>query len=102
MVFLGKEWEQRAGVRTCVRAELLAADIVSIPSQSEARVLSVRGYTDTPAALFAKARSLTDAARTALMRADLAAAERLLATLDPSPHQGPARTQVETFLRGLR
>lgn len=44
VVFRPLEWDSVAGVRTCVRAELLACDVVSIPSQSDALVLSVRGY----------------------------------------------------------
>ena len=56
VVFIAQQWEQRAGVRTCVKAELLAADVVSVPSQSAARVLSVRNYPATPAAEMAQVR----------------------------------------------
>lgn len=100
VVFLGHEWEQRAGVRTCVRAELLAADVVSVPSQSAARVLSVRGY-DNAAALLGKARRLSDEARMATARADLAEAKRLLAALDRPARRGTHRAQVDAYLRNL-
>lgn len=42
IVFRGQQWEQVDGVRTCTRGELLAVDIVSVPSNVGARVLSMR------------------------------------------------------------
>lgn len=52
------------GVPTVVSAELLAVDFVSIPSNRDARVISVRGFPATPAdvmhAIIAKAESALD------------------------------------------
>lgn len=42
IVFMGSEWRDIDGVRTCVKGELLAADIVSVPSNRGARILSMR------------------------------------------------------------
>ena len=100
VVFIAQQWEQRAGVRTCVKAELLAADVVSVPSQSAARVLSVRNYPTTPAAEMAQARRALGEMKRALMRLDLAEAQRFIAELDAPARHGPMRTQVEMFLRG--
>lgn len=40
IVFLGKRWETIDGVRTCVSGELLAADLVSVPSNARASALA--------------------------------------------------------------
>ena len=100
VVFIGQEWEQRAGVRTCIKAELLAADVVSIPSQSQARVLSVRGH--YPATELSEARRALAAMNYRLMRADLAEAQRFLAELDPPSRRGTMRAQVDAQLRWAR
>ena len=89
VVFLGQEWEQRAGFRTCVRAELLAADVVSIPSNRDAAVLSVRGGSyGSPADGMAEARRAFDDLRRSLMDDDLRAAKALLAEADTSTSSG--------------
>ena len=100
IAFLGTEWATIAGQRTLVRGELLAVDLVSVPSNRDARVLSVRGYSQSPTDLRNQARRLTDDCRYAMMRADLAEAQRFLAELDAPARHGPMRTQVEMFLRG--
>ena len=41
-MFRGIDWDESSGTRTLVKGELLAADIVSIPSQPGARILSMR------------------------------------------------------------
>ena len=104
VVFLGQEWEQRAGVRTCVRAELLAADVVSIPSQREARVLSVRGGYGSPAYGLAEARRAFDNLRLSLMDDDLRAAKALLAETDTSTSTGDdwALRQIDAWKRDRR
>ena len=63
IVFIGKQWETIDGVRTCVRGELLGADIVAIPSNSRARVLSVRGLSVTQQARQVANQTLVDLAR---------------------------------------
>ena len=63
-------------------------------------MLSVRGY-DNAAALLGKARRLSDEARMATARADLAEAKRLLAALDRPARRGTQRAQVDAYLRNL-
>ncbi len=97
VVFRGLEWEQLGGTRTCVRAELLAADVVSIPSQPEARVLSVRGYQPAPKVTVAQAKAAIARARLAMVEHDLAEAKRILATYP----ERSARRRVAAVLRQL-
>ena len=96
VVFMGQEWEQRQGVRTLVRGELLAADVVSVPSQSAARVLSVRGYSGGAAAERAEARRALADMKMALMRLDLQEAQRFIAELARPASHG---AQVRDILR---
>ncbi|GAA4698036.1 hypothetical protein [Nocardioides nanhaiensis] len=49
IVFIGHRWEIIEGVRTCTAGELLAVDVVTVPSQRDARILGVRSMS-TPAA----------------------------------------------------
>lgn len=91
IVFIGKQWETIDGVRTCVRGELLAADIVSVPSNRGARILSMRDLNQRP----------TDTARRAaadallmLARVELLEAKRALGDA-----RGPARRQIDQMLR---
>lgn len=90
IVFLGKQWEDIDGVRTCVRGELLAADLVSIPSNARARVLSVRGLSPTQ-----QARALCREVERDMVRMEIRSAKRLLAATD---RRGPARRQVDDLL----
>lgn len=101
VVFRPLEWDSVAGVRTCVRAELLAADVASIPSQSEALVLSVRGHRPGHA-LVAEARAvLAHSVTRAMVAYDLAEAKRLLADY-PAGNRYAHRNEVAHTLRRLR
>lgn len=105
VAFLGVTWEQRAGVRTCIRAELIAVDVVSVPSNRDAAVLSVRGggY-GSPAYGLAEARRAFDNLRLSLMDDDLRAAKALLAEADPSTSSGDdwALRQIDAWMRERR
>lgn len=94
IVFLGKQWETIDGVRTCVRGDLLAADLVSIPSNSRARILSVRSM--APGSYGAQARALCWEVERDLARLEIAQAKALLARTRPT-----ARDTVDRFLRSL-
>ena len=69
IAFLGEQWDTIRGQRTLIKGELLAVDLVSVRSNRDAAVVSVRGYSNDPANVIAQARSFTNAARTAMMRA---------------------------------
>ena len=75
VVFRSLKWENIDGVRTCVKAELLAADVVSVPSQSNARILSMRSLQLASKELADEA--IADALL-ALARAELVESKRLL------------------------
>ncbi len=92
IVFLGKQWENIDGVRTCVKGELLAADLVSVASNRSARVLSVRGYGHSPVAV---ARQVARDALLAMARADATVAKSLLAATDP---RGMARRRADDLI----
>lgn len=100
VVFRPLGWETIAGVRTCVRAELLACDVVSIPSQSDALVLSVRGYRPGHE-LVAEAKTAAHSATRAMVAYDLAEAKRLLADY-PAGNRHAHRDEVARTLRRLR
>lgn len=111
IVFRAKEWRTVGGVRTCVDGELLAADLVTVPSQPEARVLSVRGFGGS--ATIPEARRVIASALLELARSEIKTAQCVLAESgatsardrvdralhEPSPQS--ARRHVETLLRGL-
>jgi len=88
IVFRGEKWETLAGVRTCVKGTLYAADIVSVPSNPGARILSVR-------ALSAASRSLANEiaadALLTLARIEIAEAKAVL--------YGPNRRRVNQELQ---
>lgn len=92
IVFRGLEWQTVDGVRTCVRGELLAADLVTIPSNRDARVLAVRGWSEP---VSQPRKALADAA---LLLA------RLTLT-DLKAEQGPTRGltdhRIRRVLKGL-
>lgn len=97
IVFKGT-WKTIDGVRTCVSGELLAVDLVSIPSQPDARILAARGWGRGPAT--------TDEARAeavlALARAEIATAKAFLAEARANAGADQSTTaQVRAFLRGL-
>jgi HK97 family phage prohead protease len=94
IVFRGLDWKNIDGIRTCVKGELLAADLVSIPSNSGARILSSRSM---PHPLITAARQSADDALQASYQAEVVEARRYLKTVDPRPN----RTLVRKFLRSL-
>lgn len=100
VVFRGLEWQQIDGARTCVRGELLACDVVSIPSNREARVLTVRGYDLRPKVPGRVAYDLAQA-RKAMVAYDLAEARRILATYPDRPATGSLRRRVDDMLKNL-
>ena len=93
IVFRGLQWRDVGGVRTCTRGELLAVDLVSIPSQANARVLSVRGVGSNPTV--ADARRLAGQALLAAARAELTDARRVLKSSDP---RGTYRRAVDDLV----
>lgn len=95
IVFRGLEWRTVDGVRTCVRGDLLAADLVTVPSQPQARVLSVRGGLGGPSVVPQARRVLADALLE-LARVELKHARSVLAA---DPRSGSARDRVERALR---
>lgn len=91
IVFLGKVWKDIDGVRTCVKGELLAADIVSVPSNRGARILSMRSYST---ATTDAAREAVADALLALARSEIAACKALgVGTV------GRHRRRVDTMIR---
>lgn len=91
IVFMGKQWEDIDGVRTCVKGELLAADIVSVPSNRGARILSMRSVSADPRS--AVRETVADALLT-LARAEIAECKALGIT-----PVGPNRRRVAAMLR---
>ena len=75
IVFLGTEWDESSGTRTLVNGELLAADIVSIPSNRGARILSMRSVQGNP--YVALLREASADALLTLARAEIAELKRL-------------------------
>jgi hypothetical protein len=82
IVFRGLEWRDIDGIRTCVRGDLLSADLVSIPSNSGARVLGSRSF---PHPLLTRARQVAAEPEHALARVEIARAKAILAKSDPRP-----------------
>ncbi len=95
VVFYAAKKEQRAGVPTIVTGELLAVDLVSIPSNRDALVMSSRSYTSDARSIAAQARSVSADALLALARVEIREARRLLAKTGP----GPQRQRVDTLIR---
>jgi hypothetical protein len=81
VVFLGKVWKQIDGVRTCTRGDLLACDLVAIPSNANARVLSARSYNlnarAADAIWVAASRKATADALVVLAKAEIADCKKL-------------------------
>ena len=92
IVFVGLKWKNIDGVRTCIKGELLAADLVSVPSNRGARILSTRSarHPMVAAALRVSADALVASAR-----AELVEAKSLLRATDP---RGPARRRADAML----
>ncbi len=81
VVFLGKDWKDVAGVRSLVSGELLAADLVSVPSNRSARILTTRNYDPSRASGDLVRHEVADAL-VALARGQIAEAKRVLAEAD--------------------
>lgn len=89
IVFRGIKWEQVAGVRTCVAGELLACDVVAVPSNAGARVLSSRSWGVSP----------SEAVRDAVADALLVLARGQVAELKAAGFgRGLHRRQVDSLL----
>ena len=84
IVFRAIEWDKSSGTRTLVKGELLAADIVSVPAQPNARILSMRSFQHTAARDMA--RETAADALLALARAELAECKAMGYGL-PGPHR---------------
>ncbi len=89
------------GVPTVTVAELLAVDVVTIPANRDARILSVRGYGGGRFEV-AEAKAALARVRRQLVDHDLAEARRLLDELDyTAPARRGSRAVVEDVLRCL-
>jgi hypothetical protein len=100
IVFLGEKWETVKGVRTLTKGELLACDLVSVPSQREARILTARSF-DLASHAVTEAR--TDAL-VALAQAEIAEAKSLLRStshLVGPRRSGPTRRDVDAKIRSI-
>ena len=97
IVFLPRRWEDRDGVRTLVAGELLACDLVSVPSNRDARILAARSF----GAYSARGRLLAEAqaeALLALAEVEIAEARAVLRSYGArSP--GPVSRRVAADLR---
>jgi phage head maturation protease len=98
IVFSGQKWETINGVRTCTKGELLACDVVTVPSNRDARILSVRGIGQQRPTSTNEARWQ---AQLALMEAELADAKAVLAEAQRLTPSQPTTADVRRFLRSL-
>jgi HK97 family phage prohead protease len=87
IVFRGIDWKDINGVRTCVKGSLFACDLVSVPSNPGARILSTRSAMDR-----LPADELMIMARAQLL---LAQGELKVRS------KGPNRRRVDALLRSL-
>lgn len=93
IVFLGTEWDESSGTRTLVKGQLLAVDLVSIPSNSGARILSMRSVQGSYREMV---REVTADALLTLARAEIADAKRL-----GYGRAGPTRRKVDAALHDV-
>lgn len=94
IVFLGQKWENREGVRTCVKGELLAVDVVSVPAQPNARILSARSLRMAMREITAEARA---EALLALVAAEVAESKAFLLRHG----RGHTRHRVDAEIRSI-
>lgn len=94
IVFLGEKWQTIDGVRCLVQGNLLACDLVSIPANASARVVSVRSLDRSSAARQAARAAQADALLT-IARAELTEAKALIRSTDP---RGPTRQMVDDLI----
>jgi phage head maturation protease len=92
IVFMPITKETIKGVVTVTKGELLAVDLVSVPSNRNARVLEVRSYSPTRSAV----RRLTVDALTTLAAAEIAEAKALLRATDT---RGRFRRHADDLIR---
>ena len=92
VVFFAAKKEQRAGVPTIVSGELLAVDLVTIPSNRDALVMSSRSFR----AHAATARTVSADALMALARAEVREARRLM---DHTSTRGTQRRRIDALIR---
>jgi hypothetical protein len=109
VMFRAPEYRNTSGVRTIVRAELLACDLVSVPANPEALVLSARSYSGAQAPSFEYARAKAFAeialAEAQLLLDDLAFEDRMRA----AANNGRARefaqksiAEMNSFFRSVQ
>jgi HK97 family phage prohead protease len=103
IAFMGQQWETIAGQRTLIKGELLAVDLVSVPANRDATVVSVRGYPASPVATLTDAHQALADLELSLMRFDLDQVQRFIDELDaPAPLTDWALAQVEAWRREQR
>ncbi len=85
-------------VVTITSGELLSVDVVSIPSQRDARILSTRSYRPGHTAITQTRQAALDA-MLSMARAEIAEARRAVNAKSPQP--GPAARELRRFLRSL-
>lgn len=98
IVFLGETWETVDGVKTLVRGELLACDIVSVPSQPNARVLSSRALKIASREMVNQV--VADAILT-VARLEIDEAKAVLAGADKQANRREAARLMRAFRRSL-
>lgn len=98
VVFLAHEKRAVKGVPTVFRGELLACDLVSIPANAEARILSARSL--RRALNYSTADARADALL-ALAEVELAEAKSLLGATGAGPARLSVDAQVRSILRSL-
>ena len=96
IVFLGERWEDPKEVRTPTRGELLACDLVSVPSNRDARVLAARSLRWATNQVTADARAV---ALLALAEVEIAEARRVLKS---TPYGGSRRLIDQMIRNALR
>lgn len=101
--FIHAEYDRTASVPTIVKGELMSVDLVSIPSNRDALILSAKSLGRDPAAVLAMAKSvLADAQRTLdtpVSNAQaLARAKSVLADAESVLGHGPARRLADALI----
>lgn len=94
IVFLAHEKRDVKGVPTVLRGELLACDLVSIPANAEARILSSRSLRSAMSYTTADARAT---ALLALAELEIAQAKALLR----GDHRGAVRQSTDAHIRSI-
>ncbi len=95
IVFLDEKWEKVDGVRTLVKGQLLATDVVSVPSQPNARILSMRAVRTASREMV---REIAADAVLVLARAEIAECKAMGIGAD---RRGVMRRQLDNQLRDV-